>query len=133
MRTSNTIFINGNPARIYELAANIQDWPRLLPHYRYVRVEEESVAYRIPWMGAGTTIGSGVDGLWDGILRERSAVRRITRFDPSPFPAQIAAEVPDFDPSAWIDPRGLRRMDRCSQFALVSARMAVADAGIDLE
>src|SRR2546421_13071578 len=52
MRTSNTILIHGDRDRIYELAANIQDWPALLPHYHYVRVEEESSAHRIAWMGA---------------------------------------------------------------------------------
>ena len=49
---STPLLIRGGPARIYELAANIRDWPKLLPHYRYVHVEEESAAHRIAWMGA---------------------------------------------------------------------------------
>ena len=51
----------------------------------------------ITGIGAITPIGTGVEGLWDGVRRGDSAVRRITRFDPSDFPSQIAAEVA-FDP-----------------------------------
>lgn len=83
-------------------------------------------------IGAATPIGMGVDGLWQGVCRGRSAVRRITRFDPSSFPARIAAEVPDFDPTHFLDARQIRRLDRCSQFAVASSVMAVEDAGLDL-
>src|SRR5207248_1717269 len=67
-----------------------------------------------------------------GIMRARSAVRRITRFDPSPFAAQLAAEVADFEPSAHLTPRAVKRLDLCSQFALASSLLAVADSGIEL-
>jgi 3-oxoacyl-[acyl-carrier-protein] synthase II len=60
-------------------------------------------------------------------------VRRITRFDPSPFSAHIAAEVDAFDPAAYIDAKTLKRLDRCSQFAVAASKMALADAGLDLE
>src|SRR5579871_3572657 len=52
MRTENTILICGPVDRIYELAANIQDWPALLPHYRYVVVEERSDRHKIARMAA---------------------------------------------------------------------------------
>lgn len=84
-------------------------------------------------LGAVTAIGTGAEGLWQGILRGRSGVGRITRFDASALPAQIAAEAPDFDPSAFIEPRILRRLDRCSQFAVASSLMAARDAGLELE
>jgi len=84
-------------------------------------------------LGAVTPIGTGVKGLWDGVRRARSAVRRITRFDPSPFASRIAAEVPDFDPAAYLEGRAVRRLDRCSQFAVAASKMAVADAGLNLE
>jgi 3-oxoacyl-[acyl-carrier-protein] synthase II len=54
-------------------------------------------------------------------------VRRITRFDPSPFPSQIAAEVRDFEPGDFIEKRRLKRLDRFSQFSIAAARLALDD------
>jgi 3-oxoacyl-[acyl-carrier-protein] synthase II len=83
-------------------------------------------------IGAVTPIGHGSQGLYAGLRRERSAVDRITRFDPSPFSCTIAAEVRDFDPAAYFEPKRLRRLDRYAQFALACARMALDDARLDL-
>ncbi len=79
-------------------------------------------------LGAVTPIGHGSRGLYEGVRRERSAVDRITRFDPEPFSSKIAAEVRDFDATAYLEPKRLRRLDRYSQFAVVCARMALDDA-----
>lgn len=87
----------------------------------------------ITGIGAVTPIGHGRDGLWQGVLRGTSAVRRVTAFDPAPYRTQIAAEVLDFDPSPFLDRKQLRRLDRYSQFAICAAKMAVADAGLRLE
>jgi 3-oxoacyl-[acyl-carrier-protein] synthase II len=81
-------------------------------------------------IGAITPIGSGVDGLWAGVLRGASAVRRLTRFDPSPFRSQLAAEIDDFDPGAYLEPRRARRLDRYSQLAVATSLQALADAGL---
>lgn len=86
----------------------------------------------ISGIGAITPIGSGSSGLWNGVRAERSAVRRITRFDAASFPSQIAAEVPDFDPLDYMDVRKARRMDRFAQFGLAATRLAVEDAALDL-
>ena len=83
-------------------------------------------------IGAVTPLGCGSAGVYEGLRRERSAIDRISRFDPSPFACTIAAEVRDFDPTAYIDPKRLRRLDRYSQFAVACARMAIEDAGLDL-
>lgn len=83
-------------------------------------------------LGAVTPIGHGSRGLYDGLRRERSAIDRITRFDAEPFSCKIAAEVRDFDAAAYLEPKRLRRLDRYSQFAVASARMALADAHLDL-
>src|SRR5574338_812267 len=80
-------------------------------------------------IGAITPIGHGADGLWAGVLRHRSAVSRLTRFDASPFPSRIAAQIDDFDPTDHLDVRRARRLDRFSQLAVASARMAALDAG----
>ena len=79
-------------------------------------------------IGAITSIGSGRDGLWRGILRGESGIRAITRFDPSPFDSQVAGEVTDFEPLAHFPARRLKRLDRFSQFALVAAKMALDDS-----
>jgi 3-oxoacyl-[acyl-carrier-protein] synthase II len=83
----------------------------------------------ITGIGAITCIGSGKDGLWQGILRGESGVRRITRFDASAFSSQIAGEVTDFDPLAYFEARRVKRLDRFAQFSLVAAKMAIEDAG----
>ena len=58
---------------------------------------------------------------------------RITRFDASDLPSQLAAEVKDFDPAQFLSPKKIRQMDRCTQFAVAAALQAVADAEIVLE
>ena len=84
-------------------------------------------------IGAITPIGLGRDGLWKGLLAERSAVGPVTRFDPSPFRSHVAAEVNDFVPTDHLDERRSRRFDRFAQFSVVASRMAVDDANLVLE
>jgi 3-oxoacyl-[acyl-carrier-protein] synthase II len=81
-------------------------------------------------IGALTPIGSGVDGLWAGVLANRSAVRAIDRFDASPFPSRIAAQIDDFVASDHMDAKRARRLDRFSQLSVAAARMAAAHAGL---
>ena len=84
-------------------------------------------------IGAVTPVGHTAAGLWQGVRCARSAVRRITCFDPSPFRSQIAAQIDDFDPAEYLhDPKRVRRLDRYSQFALVATMQAVDDACLDL-
>ena len=82
-------------------------------------------------IGCVTPIGTGVEGLWEGLRRRRSAVRRIDRFDPSPFRSQIAAQVDDFDPADYMERARYRRMERYAQLSVASSRLALEDAGID--
>ncbi len=86
----------------------------------------------ITGIGAITPIGLGVDGLWDGLRRRQSAVRCISRFDPSLFKSRIAGEVNDFYPSDHFEERRTKRLDRFSQFGIAATRMALADAELDL-
>lgn len=87
----------------------------------------------ITGIGAITPIGSGRDGLWEGVLKGKSAVRPVTRFDASALSSRIAAEIRDFDPLDHMAARKARRLDRFSQLSLAAARQAVEDAGLDLE
>jgi 3-oxoacyl-[acyl-carrier-protein] synthase II len=86
----------------------------------------------ITGIGAVTPIGTGVEGFWDGLRARRSAVGPVTRFDPAPFRTKIAAEVPDFRPQDFLEERRVKRLDRCSQFTLAAARLALADSELDL-
>ncbi|MFD0900467.1 beta-ketoacyl-[acyl-carrier-protein] synthase family protein [Actinomadura sediminis] len=73
----------------------------------------------------------GEKSFWSLLSDGRSATRRITFFDPSPFRSQVAAEI-DFDPAAHgFTPREIRRMDRVAQLCVVAAREAVASSGVD--
>jgi 3-oxoacyl-[acyl-carrier-protein] synthase II len=83
----------------------------------------------ITGIGAITPIGSGPEGLWEGVRRGASAVRPITRFDPSPFRSHIAAEIDGFDPLDFMDAQRARRLDRYSQLAIAASRQALQDAG----
>ncbi|MGH3694687.1 MAG: beta-ketoacyl-[acyl-carrier-protein] synthase family protein [Pseudonocardiaceae bacterium] len=77
--------------------------------------------------------GLGRDAFWELLVAGRTATRTITLFDASRFRSRMAAEV-DFDPfAAGLSAREVRRMDRAAQFAVVSAREAVRDSGVDLE
>ena len=85
----------------------------------------------ITGVGAVTPIGTAVDGLWDGLVARRSAVRTLSRFDPAPFRSKIAAEIPDFRPQDFLEAKRAKRLDRFSQLAVTSARLALADAGLE--
>ncbi|HEX5040222.1 MAG TPA: beta-ketoacyl-[acyl-carrier-protein] synthase family protein [Candidatus Limnocylindria bacterium] len=84
-------------------------------------------------IGAVTPIGTGAEALWAGVLADRSAVRSIDRFDASPFPSRIAAQIDDFDPAEHLDAKRARRLDRFSALAVTAARLAVDDAGVTFE
>jgi 3-oxoacyl-[acyl-carrier-protein] synthase II len=81
-------------------------------------------------MGALSALGNDVASTWAGLLAGKSGVRTIEAFDPSRVDSKIAAEVRDFDPSAVIDRKEMRRMDRYIQFGLVVARQALDQAGL---
>jgi len=85
----------------------------------------------ITGLGAITPVGHTAPDTWAAFVAGRSGVDHVTSFDVSQYPARIAAEVKGFDPTAYIPAKEARRMARCSQLAVVAAREAVADAGID--
>ncbi|WP_131747165.1 beta-ketoacyl-[acyl-carrier-protein] synthase family protein [Frankia sp. Cppng1_Ct_nod] len=87
---------------------------------------------RVAVTGVGVVAPGGVtrEAFWSSLTEGRTATRRITFFDPSPFRSRVAAEC-DFDPSAaGLSPRQIRRSDRYIQFALAAAAEAVTDSGI---
>lgn len=97
--------------------------------------EQRSPPRRVVITGIGcvTPIGEGKEALWEGLHRRESAVRRIDRFDPSPFRSHIAAQVEDFDANDYLEAKRARRLDRYSHFAVASARLALEDARFEPE
>jgi 3-oxoacyl-[acyl-carrier-protein] synthase II len=81
-------------------------------------------------IGLVTPLGTGTETTWQGLVAGRSGIRRLTRFDASCIPVEIAGEVPDFEPERWLDRKEIRRTDRFVQYALAAAEMAVTHAGL---
>ncbi len=84
-------------------------------------------------LGVVSPIGAGKEAFWKSLIAGISGVSTISLFDASAYPTQIAAEVKDFNPTDFIEPKESRRMDRFSQFAVVAAGMALKDAGLSKE
>ena len=87
----------------------------------------------ITGLGAVTPCGIGVDNFWQAMLEGKSGVSTIERIDTEGQAVKIAAEIKDkdFNPEDYIDPKDAKRMDRFTQFGIVAADEAIADAGLD--
>ena len=81
-------------------------------------------------LGLVTPLGTGVDKTWKALCAGESGVGRITRFDPSGYDAQIAAEVKDFDPAQFIEKKEIKKMDTFIHYAVGASQLAVDDAGL---
>ncbi|GIX46385.1 MAG: 3-oxoacyl-[acyl-carrier-protein] synthase 2 [Candidatus Tectimicrobiota bacterium] len=86
----------------------------------------------ITGLGAIAPNGIGKDAFWEALVAGRSGIDRITRFDASRYPCQIAGEVRDFRPTDYLEPREAKRLPRVAQFAIAAAKMAMADAGLEV-
>ena len=84
----------------------------------------------ITGMGAVTPLGNTVAETWEGICRGKSGIGRITRFDCTAFETKIAGELKGFDPLQYVNRKEQRRLDDFIIYALASAEMALADAGL---
>ena len=84
-------------------------------------------------MGAMTPLGLDAESSWAGVVKGVSGVGPITLFDTSDYKTTIAAEIGDWDSSAHFDKKEVRRLDRFSEFFIVAARHAIADAGLDFQ
>jgi beta-ketoacyl-acyl-carrier-protein synthase II len=81
-------------------------------------------------MGLVTPIGSEIDTFWEHVTTGVSGIGRITRFDTQHCNCKIAAEVKDFDPECFMDPKEARRNDRFAHFAVAAAKKALTDAAL---
>ena len=82
-------------------------------------------------LGIIAPVGIGVDECWRNIVAGRSGIAKITRFDASAFPSQIAGEVKGFDVTKYLSAKEARRYDTFIHYGLVAAMEAVKDAGIE--
>ncbi len=87
----------------------------------------------ITGMGAVTPIGNTVEAFWQGILENRVGISEITKFDTTEYKVKLAAEVKDFCAKEHMDFKAAKRMEVFSQYAVVAAKEAFAQAGIDME
>jgi 3-oxoacyl-[acyl-carrier-protein] synthase II len=81
-------------------------------------------------VGLITPLGTGLEKTWKALCAGQSGVRRITRFDPTDYPSQIAGEVSDFNPADYIDKKEIKKMDTFIHFAVGASQMAMDDSGL---
>ena len=121
-------------ARIDELLAEIfEENPITAPLRLGLDEGDEDQRIVVTGIGVVSPFGVGIEPFWDGVSSGRSAIVRISHFDPTGYPCQIAGQVPDFLPQQFMDVKEARRMSRASQFAVAAARMAVAAAGLRID
>ncbi len=89
---------------------------------------------RVVVTGLGTvaSIGHDVETFWSSLLAGRCGINRVTHFDPTNFACQIGAEVRDWNPELYMDPKESRRNDRYTQLGIVAAKQAFKDSGLDM-
>ena len=83
-------------------------------------------------LGAVTPIGNTVADYWEGLTSAKNGVEAITLFDAAQHACRFAAEVKDFDPSGFIEPKEAKRWDRFCKFGVVAAKQALADSGLKI-
>jgi 3-oxoacyl-[acyl-carrier-protein] synthase II len=83
-------------------------------------------------LGLITPLGIGVGTSWQNLLSGKSGIGRITSFDASAFPTQIAGEVDNFTPEDYIEPKEVKKMDRFIHFAVAAATFALNDSGLKI-
>lgn len=86
----------------------------------------------ITGMGIISPLGNSVDTFWNNIKEQKTAFKPITYFDTEDYKVKLAAQVEDFDPAEFMDPKAARRMESFCQFAVAAAGQAIADAKLDL-
>ncbi len=83
-------------------------------------------------LGAVTPIGNTVADYWEGLTSAKNGVEAITLFDAAQHACRFAAEVKNFDPSGFIEPKDAKRWDRFCKFGVVAAKQALADSGLTI-
>jgi 3-oxoacyl-[acyl-carrier-protein] synthase II len=83
-------------------------------------------------LGVVSSLGVGVENNWQALISGKSGIDKITRFDASDLPTQIAAEVKDFEPLDFIEKKEIKKMDLFIQYGVAAADMAFKDSGLEI-
>ena len=86
----------------------------------------------ITGLGIVSPVGNGIAEAWDNTINGRGGIGPITHFDASALPTRFAGEVKNFNPSDWMSPKEVRRMDTFIHFGLAATKMAMDDAGLQV-
>lgn len=84
-------------------------------------------------LAAISPVGNTKNEFWKSLIEGKGGVGLLSAFDTKDFPSKIAAEVKNFDPTPFLSPKEIKRMDKFVQFAVVASKMAITDSGIDLD
>ena len=84
-------------------------------------------------LGALTPIGNTVEEYWEGLKNGQSGSAPITYYDTEKFKVKFACELKGYDPQNFFDRKEVRKLDRFSQYAMVSSDEAIIDSGLDLD
>lgn len=84
-------------------------------------------------LGAITPIGNNVNEFWEGLKQGKCGIDNITLFDTSDYKVKLAAEVKNYNPENYFDKKASKRLDKFSQFAIIAAKEALSDSGINKE
>ena len=87
----------------------------------------------ITGMGAITPLGNNVDEMWEGIKNKKCGIDEITLFDTTDFKTKLAGEIKNYNAADYFDVKQAKRLDKSSQLAIIAAREAVKDSGINNE
>jgi 3-oxoacyl-[acyl-carrier-protein] synthase II len=83
-------------------------------------------------VGVVSPLGTGNQKNWDALVAGVSGIDKITRFDATDFPVQIAGEVKDFNPEDFIEKKEIKKMDLFIQYSLAAAHFAMQDSGLQI-
>ncbi len=97
-----------------------------------MRKPDYSRRIAVTGLGIVSPIGSDIPTAWKNLVEGRSGLKRITRWDPEPYDCKVAGEVDDFDPTAWMNFKEVRRTDRNVVLGVAASKKALADAGLEV-
>lgn len=83
--------------------------------------------------GVVSSLGFGTEQLWNSIKEGKCGISKVEKFDTSNYSSKVAAEIKNFDPTAFLDKKEARRMDKYTQYALVATKMAFENSKINVE
>jgi len=98
-----------------------------------VRKPDYSRRVVVTGLGVISPVGNDKQTAWDNLIRGKSGLGEITRFDISRYEAKVAGEVKGFVPTEWLDAKAIRRTEVSLQYGVAAAKQAVADSGFEVD